>query len=121
VELENHYAIRGPMAFFNVNLADNRSEFLSSLRLKVRQEGKNYVVTVDGAIAVANTIAYCSELIDPIDIFLGLTRRNLMSQAVRYFFWGEGETGLMVYTILVRYWEWTPEDDVRPMIFLMSE
>jgi hypothetical protein len=27
----------------------------------------------------------------------------------------------MVYTILLRYWEYTPEDDVRPYIFLMSE
>jgi hypothetical protein len=28
---------------------------------------------------------------------------------------------LMVYTILLRYWEWTPYDDVRPLIFLMSD
>ena len=34
---------------------------------------------------------------------------------------GEGETALMVYTILLRYWEWTPEDDVRPLIFIMSD
>jgi hypothetical protein len=27
----------------------------------------------------------------------------------------------MVYTILLRYWELTPEDDVRPLIFLMSD
>jgi len=26
-----------------------------------------------------------------------------------------------VYSILVRYWDWTPEDDVRPFIYLMSE
>ena len=25
------------------------------------------------------------------------------------------------YTILLRYWHWTPEDDVRPLIFLMSD
>jgi hypothetical protein len=31
------------------------------------------------------------------------------------------EVGLMVYAILVRYWNWTPEEDVRPLIFLMSE
>ena len=29
---------------------------------------------------------------------------------------GEGETGLMVYAILLRYWEWTPEEDVRPRV-----
>lgn len=26
-----------------------------------------------------------------------------------------------VYGILLRYWEWTPEDDVRPTIHLLSE
>ena len=59
-------------------------------------------------------------VIDPISIFIGLTRKDLMGQAFRYLLFGEGETGLMVYTILQRYWDWTPEDDVRPLIFLMS-
>jgi hypothetical protein len=54
-------------------------------------------------------------------ILVGLTRQDLMAQAVRYLLFGEGETGLMVYTILLRYWEWTPEEDVRPLIFLMSD
>jgi hypothetical protein len=27
----------------------------------------------------------------------------------------------MVYTVLLRYWDWTPEEDVRPLIFLMSD
>src|SRR5688572_9666034 len=27
----------------------------------------------------------------------------------------------MVYTILLRYWDWTLEEDVRPLIFLMSD
>ena len=27
----------------------------------------------------------------------------------------------MVDTILLRYWDWTPEEDVRPLIFLMSD
>jgi hypothetical protein len=76
---------------------------------------------VFGAIAIANTIAYVSEVMDPISIFIGLTRRGLMGQAARYLLFGEGETGLMVYTILLRYWDWTPEEDVRPLIFLMSD
>jgi hypothetical protein len=50
-----------------------------------------------------------------------LTRRNLMDQALQFLLFGEGETGLKVYAILLRYWEWTPEDDVRPYIFLMSD
>jgi hypothetical protein len=43
----------------------------------------------------------------------GLTRRGLMPQALRSLLFGEGETGLIVYTILLRYWDWTPEDEVR--------
>ena len=44
-----------------------------------------------------------------------------MTQALRFFLFGEGETGLLVYTILLRYWEYTPEEDVRPFIYLMSD
>ena len=71
-------------------------------------------------MAVANSIAYLSELLDPISIVLGLTHRNLMRQSLAYLFWGEGETGLMLYSILVRRWEWTKKK-VRPLIFLMSD
>jgi hypothetical protein len=120
-EIRRYYRADGPIAFIHVYLADNRSEFLASLRAHVRREGDEYVIDVGGAVAIANTIAYASELLDPRALFLGLTRRNLMSQAVRYLLWGEGETGLLVYSILVRYWDWTPEEDVRPLIFLMSE
>ena len=44
-----------------------------------------------------------------------------MVQAVRYLLFGEGETGLMVYAILLRHWHRTSEEDVRPLVFLMSE
>lgn len=74
-----------------------------------------------GAVAIANSIAYLSELLDPIGIVLGLTRRNLMHQSLNYPFWGEGEVGLLVYSILVRYWEFTNRIAPRPLIFLMSE
>ena len=105
----------------HVNLIDNRSEFLAPLQVEILVDDENYLVMVSGAIATANSIAFISEAIDPISIFLGLTRENLMVQSLRYLLWGEGETGLMVYTILLRYWESTPEEDVRPFIFLMSE
>jgi hypothetical protein len=91
------------------------------LRLRIRKEGENFLIEVSGAVAIANTIAYVSEAINPISVFIGLTRRGLMAQAMRYLLFGEGETGLMVYTILLRYWDWTAEDDVRPLIFLMSD
>jgi hypothetical protein len=116
-----HYNVRGPFLFLHVHLLDNRSEFSAPLEVSLRREGDDYVAEVSGAIAIANTIAYISEVVDPVSIFIGLTRRNLMSQAGRYLLFGEGETGLMVYTILLRYWDWTPEADVRPLIFLMSD
>ena len=120
-EIRKYYSITGPLAFIHVHLVDNRSDFLARLKLKVRKEGEHYVVEVFGAVAIANTIAYISELIDPVSLFLGLSRQDLTSQALKYLILGEGEVGLMVYTILVRYWKWTPEDDVRPLLFLMSE
>ena len=89
--------------------------------MTLRKEGDDYVGEIYGAVAIANSIAFVSESIDPISIFLGLTRRELMAQAMRYLLFGEGETGLMVYKILLRYWDWTPEEDVRPLIFLMSD
>ncbi len=120
-EIARHYNVRGPFLFLHVNLLDNRSEFSAPLEVTLRKEGDDYVGGVSGAIAIANTIAYVSEAIDPISIFISLTRADLMAQAVRYLLFGEGETGLMVYTILLRYWDWTPEEDVRPLIFLMSD
>ena len=120
-EIERHYAVSGPFVFLHVNLLDNRSEFSSPLEVSLRKEGDDYVAEVFGAVAIANTIAYISEAIDPIAIFIALTRRDLMGQAIRYLLFGEGETGLIVYTILLRYWDWTPEEDVRPRIHLMSD
>lgn len=120
-EITRHYHVSSPFLFVHVHLLDNRSEFTAPLEFQLRQEGPDYVAEVYGALAIANTLAYVSELIDPISIFIGLTRQNLMNQALRYLMLGEGETGLMVYTILLNYWEWTPEDDVRPLIFLMSD
>src|SRR6266850_4764288 len=117
-EIREHYEARGPLGFIHVKLLDNRSEFLSPIQLRVWKERDDYVIEVHGAIAIANTIACVSELVDPISIFLGLTRQNLMSQSLRFLLLGEGETGLLVYAILVKYWKSTPEDDVRPLIFL---
>jgi len=120
-EIRRYYQTKDLAAFINVTLLDNRSEFLAPLDVCVRKENGSYVIEVSQAIAIANTIAFISELIDPCSIFLGLTRQNPMNQALRFLLFGEGETGLMVYKILLRYWEWTPEDDIRPLIFMMSD
>ncbi|EKD42099.1 MAG: hypothetical protein ACD_73C00332G0002, partial [uncultured bacterium] len=120
-EIEILYKITEPVAFVQVHLLDNRSDFFSPLKIKITRHNSDFIVHVQGAVAVANSLAYLSELLDPISIFLGLTRRNLMLQALKYLLWGEGEVGLVVYAILLRYWKWTPEDDVRPRIFLLSD
>jgi hypothetical protein len=120
-EIVKHFKVGGPFLFLHVNLLDNRSEFSAPLDVRLWMEDSDYVAEIYGAVAIANTIAFVSEAIDPISIFISLTRRGLMGQAVRYLMFGEGETGLLVYAILLRYWEWTAEEDVRPLIFLLSD
>jgi hypothetical protein len=120
-EIRGYYRIDQPLAFVHVNLLDNRSQFLAPLKIEVRWEERDYVIEVHGAIAIANTIAYLSEMVDPISIYLSLTRQDLTRQAFRFLLFGEGETGLLVYAILLRYWQWTSEDDVRPRIHLLSD
>lgn len=120
-EIRQHYQVRGPLAFLHVFLADDRSDFASQLEVKVRRRGEDYTIEITGSVALPNTIAYLSELIDPISIYLGLTQQNSVGQAVRYLITGEGETGILVREILMRHWDLTPEEDVRPFIFLMSD
>jgi hypothetical protein len=120
-EIVRHFKVLGPFLFLHVNLIDNRSEFSAPLEVDLWKEDGDYVAEVYGAVAIANTIAFVSEAIDPISIFISLTRRGLTGQALRYLLFGEGETGLMVYAILLRYWDWTSEEDVRPLIFLTSD
>jgi len=120
-DLKESYKFTGPVAFLHIRLMDNQSEFLSTPNITVTMDGSNYVIKVTGAVAIANMVAYISELLDPISLFIGLTGEDLMTQAFRYLIWGQGETGLLVYRILINYWEWTPEKDVRPQIFLMSD
>jgi hypothetical protein len=119
--IEQRFRMKGPLVFLHVNLLDNRSEFLSSLRVQVTREANNYVAEVWGAVAIANSIAYLSELLEPDTIVLELTRRNMMQQSVAYALWGEGEIGLKVYSILVKYWEFTKRTSRLPHILLMSE
>ncbi len=119
-KVRGHFQLNGPLAFLHVQLLDNRSEFLAPIRVRLRREGPNYLIEAFGAVAVANSIAYISELLDPISLVLGLTHRNLMRQSFQYLLWGQGEVGLTVYSILVRYWEWARRSS-RPLILLMSD
>jgi hypothetical protein len=119
--IRDRYRVEGPLAFLHVNLLDNRSEFLAPLRLRVFKEGDHVVIEAFGAVAIANSIAYLSELLEPISLVLGLTRRTMMKQSLEYLLFGEGETGLLVYSILVRYWAATKEVTGQPLILLVSE
>jgi hypothetical protein len=120
-QMAHYYRLNGPLAFVSVNLLDNRSEFLSPIEITVMEEDGEYLIKASQAVAKANTIAYLSVLMHPGGIFVRLTRLNPMRQSFRYLLLGEGETGLMVYSILQHHWEvaHTPED--RPCIFLMSD
>lgn len=119
-KVRRHYVLNGPLAFVNVTQIDNRSEFLSPLDVRVQKEGDDYLIEVSQAVAIANALAYLCGLLHPRAIFLGLSRQNLMRQSIRYFVLGEGEIGLMVYTILQHLWEGHPEAE-RPCLFLMSD
>ena len=123
LEVGQHFKLDGPLAFLNVELTDDTSEFDSNLRVKVTPlpELGSFAIEVNGAVAIANSIAFISEELDPKSLLLGLTRVNPMSQALRYLLWGEGEIGILVYEILVKHWDATPEDDVRPLIYLLSD
>jgi preprotein translocase subunit SecG len=120
-KLRKYYQVDGVLAFVHIRLLDNRSEFLSPLEITVSQEDGQYLVEASQAVATANAVAYLSELLHPAAIYLGLSRQNLMRQSFRYFLLGEGETGLMVYTILQHLWEVTAAETERPCLFLMSD
>jgi hypothetical protein len=120
-QIRKHYHVTGPIAFVRVDLLDNRSEFLSPIEVKVRNENGEYLIEASQAVARANAIAYLSELIHPAAVFMRLTRQNPMRQSFRYLLFGEGETGLMLYSILQHFWEVTKGEEPCPCIFLMSD
>jgi len=120
-KVHKYYNVEGVLVFVHVNLLDNRSEFLSPLLITVRQEDGQFLVEASQAVAKANAVAYLSQELHPAAIYLGLSRQNLMRQSFRYVLLGEGETGLMVYTILQHLWESARASEERPRLFLMSD
>ena len=120
-KISTYYNVQGPLTFVHVKLLDNRSEFVSPLEISIKEEDGQYLLTASQATAYANAIAYLTQLLHPGAVFLGLSRQNLMRQSFRYFLLGEGETGVMVYAVLQRYWETCKDDVERARIFLMSD
>ena len=120
-KIRENYKTAGPFAFVNVNLLDNRSEFISPLTVHVERDCDNYLLEVTQAVATANAIAFLSEQLRPRNVFLELSRRNVTAQAFRFLLLGEGEVGLQVYNILLKRWELDrPDSEQRPNLFLMS-
>lgn len=118
--LRRDYRAEAPIAFVHVDLTDDTSEFRSVLSARVSREGAYYLMRIQGAVAIPNTLAWVSEALDPIAIYLELSLKTPLRQAIEHLLWGGGEVGILVYEILVRYWHSTPEDDERPLIFLVS-
>ncbi|PYY19877.1 MAG: hypothetical protein DMG60_02500 [Acidobacteria bacterium] len=118
-KVQSYLKLQGRAAFLYVRLMDNRSEFYSCLRVQVRREGEDYVIDAHGATAIANTIAFLADILNPISVVLGLTERNLMTQALAFVLFGEGEIGLVVYSVLVKFWHVHPKPD-HPLLFLIS-
>jgi hypothetical protein len=87
--------------------------------VRVAREGEDYVIEATGATAIANTIAFLTDVLSPISVILGLTQRNMMKQSLAFVLWGEGETGMVVYSVLVKFWQANPKPD-HPLLFLMS-
>ncbi|HZU28811.1 MAG TPA: hypothetical protein VFA04_25025, partial [Bryobacteraceae bacterium] len=119
-DFRRYYRVDGPLAFAHVTLVDNRSEFIGCVCVEVRRDGDNYTIESGQAVAIANTLAYFTEELKPTSVVVSLSQRGMMLQALRYLLFGEGETGLMIYTILRRRWEGAPPGS-RPLIFLRSE
>jgi len=119
--VRKYYCVEGVLVFVHVKLLDNRSEFLSTLLISVRQEDEQYLVEASQAVATANAVAYLIQELHPAAIYIRLSRQNLMRQSFRYVVFGEGETGLMVYTILQHLWASARAGEERPRLFLLSD
>ena len=119
--VRKYYCVEGVLVFVHVKLLDNRSEFLSTLLISVRQEDEQYLVEASQAVATANAVAYLIQELHPAAIYIRLSRQNLIRQSFRYVVFGEGETGLMVYTILQHLWASARAGEERPRLFLLSD
>lgn len=126
-KIKSYYKMDNPLAFLEIKLRDDRSDFISALEITVTplrtSRRTNYLIQVTGAVAIPNTVAYISEQLHPNSVCLGLARKNAMEQALSYVLFGEGEIGILTYKVLVQYWEKSKSahTHTRPVILLISE
>ena len=87
----------------------------------IRKEGSDYVAEVHGAISIANSLAYVSECIDPISVFIGFTQRDLMTQAVRFILLARARPDSCSIRSFCGIGIRPAPGDVHPLSFLMSD
>ena len=120
-EIHEYYKVKDKLAFVHVFLLDNRSDFLAPLNVEVRQgkwelRGKRF-----RSDRHRQHHRVYQRATGPDRDLPGIDASIPLFRPCGFSCFGEGETGMLVYTILLRYWESTPEHDVMPYIFLMSE
>ena len=117
-----YYKIKGPLTFLHVSMLDDRSDFYEQLEVevKVESDSSENLIIIRNANVVANTIAYVSIRLRAKNIILHLAEgKSPLLQGLRYFPFGTGEIGLLVYEILINYWKGKPEEE-HPALFLMT-
>lgn len=118
--IEKLYKISGPLTFVHVEMLDDRSEFYEQLCIAIHREGRDFIVTVNGANVIANTLVYISLVLNARAVLMHLSQQHYpLNQTLKYMLFGTGEIGLMVYEILTSYWKRKPEPE-RPLLFLMA-
>ncbi len=119
-KVASYYKLKGPIAFVHVTLLDDRSDFYEQLRIKVTREKDDFLVVVSHANVIANTVVYISIELGASNVIMRLSEEGSpLSRTLKYVLFGTGEVGLMVYEILVMYWNKRPQSE-RPMLFLMT-
>ena len=100
-----HHEHSGPVtvAFMNVTLTDDPSQFATPICVEVRREGEDMIIHVSGAVAVANAIAYVALQLNADEVVVGLLDSGTPVQnAILYVLFGTGEVGYAVRAIFVR-------------------
>lgn len=97
--------------FLHVELLGDTSQFQSPVRIKVTQDGDDYVIEVRDAVAVANAIAYVAIELSVREVVIGLLDNGTpIANAVMYLAFGTGEIGYAVRAIFMRLREqWLAE------------
>lgn len=102
-QLHHEHVGRVDVAFMNVTLTDDPSQFATPITVQVRRAGDDTIVHVSGAVAVANAIAFVALQLNVDEVVVGLLDSGTPVQnAMLYVLFGTGEVGYAVRAIFVR-------------------